>query len=63
MEVKEEVEGSDHFELQDEKIKHFDFAVLAILFDSQRYDDRLTQEEVAWFYEWWDDLKFDVYMY
>jgi len=34
----------------------FDFAIIAIFFDTENYDESLTDEEVAWFLEWWSDF-------
>ena len=35
----------------------FDFSVIAILFDSEHYDKNLTEEEVQWYYDFFDSMK------
>ena len=50
-------EGEDHYFIEEQLILKFDFALISILFDSTKYDQSLTDEEVQWFYEFFDDLR------
>jgi len=58
----EEGAGESHFQLFTEKIITFDFAIIAMFFDTKDYDPSFTEEEVQWFYDFFDSLLFEYHL-
>jgi len=50
----------ENYKIQEIKLQTMDFAVIGILFDSERYDKSLSEAQVQDFYDFFDSLDLET---